>query len=147
MPADVRIIWKQSEIAALVSSRGPVAADLLRRGHAVRNEALSNMRRMRIGAKVGTGALAQSLVVEFASKGKTLVVRVGSRLPYAIYVHEGHGIIRPVRGRFLRWPAVASSGSPRRYKGGKTARYVYARQVRAVAGKPFLREALPAAAR
>lgn len=144
--ANVKVVWDRSEVQALLTSpTGAVAGDLLRRGNNVRNAALQNMRSMGVGAKVGTGTLARSIVVELTTSGGIMAVRVGSRLPYALYVHEGHGVIRPVRARVLRWPATGG-GSPRRYKGGKTARYVFARQVRAVAGKPFLREALQAAA-
>lgn len=146
MASGVRLVIHHDEIHALVSSpAGPVALDLVRRGNNVRNSALANMRAMGIGTKTGTGALAQSIQVELVQRGGMLVCRVGSRLKYAIYVHEGHGEIRPVRARILRWPATASSGSPRRYRGGKTAQYVFARRVRPVAGRPFLLRALPAA--
>lgn len=145
MPASVRVVWDAGAVRALISSpSGAVAADLLRRGNNVRNAALQNMRSMGVGAKVGTGTLAGSIVVELVNAGGLLAVRVGSRLPYAIFMHEGHGEIRPVRAKVLRWPATG--GTPRRYKGGKTKGYVYARRVRPVAGKPFLREALSAAA-
>jgi hypothetical protein len=137
----------------LISSpAGPVVRDLLRRGNNVRNRALLNMRSMRIGAKTGTGALAQSIVVELIELNGLPGVRIGSRLPYAIYVHEGTGIyagrgmIRPRSAKVLRWPAIASAGSPRRYSGGATKAYVFARAVKGVPSRPFLRDALSAAA-
>lgn len=147
--AGVKVVWQRNEVAALISARGPIAADLMRRGHNVRNQALMNMRTMGVGKKVGTGTLARSIVVELATRAALIVVRVGSRLPYAIYVHEGHGVIRPVRAKALRWPATASGESRRparrRYKGGQTERYIFSKYVRPVAGKPFLREAISAA--
>lgn len=146
MPAELKVVWHRDVLQTiLVSPSGPAAADLLRRGNNVRNRALQNMRSMGIGQKVGTGHLAQSLVVELVTSGSQLAVRIGSRLKYAIYVHEGHGVIVPRNAKALRWPAVSNGGSPRRYKGGKTAGYVFAKRVRPVAGRPFLREALSAA--
>jgi hypothetical protein len=138
------ITFDRGAVAELTTSPGgPVMRDMLRRANAVRNAALANMRSMGIGQKTGTGQLAGSIVVEPIANG----YRVGSRLPYAIFVHEGHGEIRPIRGKFLRWPATSASGIPRRrFKGGTTAAYVYAKRVRPVAGKPFLERALIAAA-
>jgi hypothetical protein len=132
----------------LVSPSGPAGVDLLRRGNNVRNQALRNMRSMGIGRKTGTGTLAGSIVVEmFSQPGGMLGVRIGSRLKYAIFVHEGHGVIVPVRARVLRWPAISATGRPRRrYQGGQTARYVFAKRVGPYPGRPFLAEALSAAA-
>lgn len=82
-----------------------------------------------------------------------MIVRIGSNLPYAIWVHEGTGIyagkgyITPKRSTLLRWPNKNNSGSgSRRYSGGATGKYVFAKRVKGVRGRPFLRDALPAAA-
>lgn len=145
MPLTVIVRLDPDEIRAITRSPdGPAFAELMRRGNNVRNAALQNMRSMGIGAKTGTGSLAASIVVEPVYSGGSLAVRIGSRLPYAIVVHDGHGEIRPKGHPFLRWPNIG--GSPRRYKGGKTAAYVFARKVRPMPGKPFLRNALSAAA-
>lgn len=147
MPGNVRVVWHRDEVqASITGPSGAVVTDLLRRGNNVRNAALRNMRSMGIGQKVGTGALAGSIVAELVFRGGVPVVRVGSRLEYAIFVHDGHGEITPKRATILRWPATKSQGAPRRYRAGATAQFVYARRVRPVAGRPFLREALSAAA-
>lgn len=118
---------------------GAVMIDLNRRGQRVLNKA-------RTLCPVDEGTLRGSLHKEPVTVGGDPAVRIGSPLEYAIYVHEGHGVIRP-HGQFLRWPAKNQSGTGRRrYKAGATANYVFARQVRAVAGRPFLRDALSAAA-
>ncbi len=76
---------------------------------------------------------------------------VGSGLKYALYVHEGTGIyaklnpkpIKPKSKPFLAWPIKNNSGAGRRrYKGGKTAGYAYAKQVKGVPGRPFLKKAV-----
>lgn len=126
----------------LASPAGPVAQEIRVRGNRVLNKA-------RELCPVDQGALRASLTLEMFTVDGLPVARVGSRLKYAIYVHEGTGIyagrgyIYPRSARVLRWPARA--GSPRRYSGGATARYVYARRVRGVPGRPFLRQALAAA--
>jgi hypothetical protein len=132
--------------ALLSSADGPVARDLLRRGNRVRNAAA-------VLCPVDTGALRASLTVELTVESGTPVVRVGSNLPYARYRHDGTGVygprgtpIRPVRARMLAWPATNNSGTGnRRYSGGRTSKYVFAKQVRGTPGVPFLLAALPAA--
>lgn len=155
MPVEVTVRLDQAALRTMfVSPQGPVVQDLLRRGNNVRNQALMNLRSMGIGSKVGHGALAGSHVVELADRGGSPVVRIGSRLPYAIFVHEGHGVILPVRASILRWPAINQGAGysggryqgRRRYKAGAQSGYVFARRVGPVAGRPWLAEALPAAA-
>lgn len=116
-----------------------------RRGQRVLNAA----RRL---CPVDEGRLRASLAMEMRQQTEGPVVRVGSNLKYAIYVHEGTGVyagrgpIRPKSGKYLRWPAKNNSGSGRRrYKSGRTSRYVFAKQVRGIPSRPFLRDALPAA--
>jgi hypothetical protein len=118
---------------------GPVARDLYHRGVRVQNRA-------RVLAPVDTGRLRNSIVVELRSRGGKPVVAIGSRLPYAIYVHEGTGLygsgrpIRPVNARVLRWPARRASGA--RVRGA----FVFSRYSRGSPARPFLVNALPAAA-
>jgi hypothetical protein len=162
MPIGVTITLNRDQVQALLHSPGgPIVADLYRRGNNVRNQALANMRSMGIGNKVGHGQLAGSIVVEPIMRGDLPAVRIGSRLPYAIFVHEGTGIygprgtvIRARNGGVLRWPTINQGAGysggryqgRRRYKGGAQHGYTFARFVRGVPGRPFLVEALPAAA-
>lgn len=124
---------------------GPVVRDLTRRGQRVLNMA-------RTLCPVDEGRLRASLTMEVVSTGGSFYIRVGSNLDYAIFVHEGTGIYvgRPMitakGGGLLRWPAKNNSGSGnRRYSGGSTSGYVYARKVRGQPPQPFLRDALNAA--
>jgi hypothetical protein len=120
--------------------------DLHQRGNRVLNRA-------RQLVPVDTGTLRASLTMEHITVGGAPAVRIGSSLPYAIYRHEGTGIygpkgapIRPKSGKYLRWPATNNSGAGRRrYSGGATAAYVFARQVKGTPGVAFLLDALPAA--
>lgn len=145
MTASVRVDQGQLR-AILTSPSGPVYRDTHRRGQRVLNAA-------RRGAPVDEGRLRASLTLEMRRQADGApLARIGSNLEYAIYVHEGTGVyagrgpIRPRSGRFLRWPVKNNSGvGARRYRGGRTARYAFARQVRGVKGRPFLRNALEAA--
>lgn len=89
---------------------------------------------------VDTGRLRSSITTEMLVMDGQPVAKVGSNLSYSRFVHEGTGIygprgrpIRPVNAKFLRF----------RPHGSKD--YVYARQVRGVRPRPFLRDALRAA--
>ncbi len=120
-------------------------ADLRLRANRVLNAARRN-------APVDEGRLRSSLAVTY-SKGPAgqPIARIGSNLDYALYVHEGTGVygpkgtpIRAKAGQFMRWPVKNNSGQGRRrYAGGSTA--AYAREVRGVPPRPFLRDALDAA--
>ena len=147
--AEVRITYNNSELRQLLSGpSGPVYQDIRRRGNAV-------LRRAReLVPKGGTGNLKRSLAVEMSTVGGVPVAKVGSRgnVKYAIFQHEGTGIyagrgmIRPKRAKVLRWPGINNSGKGnRRYQGGKTRGYVYARQVKGVPPTPYLTDALPEA--
>jgi phage gpG-like protein len=101
-------------------------------------------------APVDQGQLRSSLTMEMDEERGLPVVRVGTNVKYAIWVHEGTGIygprktpIRPVRARVLRWPVKNNTGSGRRrYRGGATENYAYAKQVKGSPGRPFLTKAL-----
>lgn len=127
--------------------RGPQGASA-QAVHRVGNRVLNNARRL---APVDTGRLRASLTMEMRLENGVPVARVGTNVGYGLFVHEGTGIyagrppIRPRTARVLRWPAVNNSGSGnRRYSGGSTAGYIYARQVRGQPAQPFLRLALAA---
>jgi len=126
----------------LRSPGGAVARDILMRSNKVRNKALRL-------APVDQGRLRQSITVEMTKSQNEIVGRVGTNVKYAIWVHEGTGIyagkgyITPKRAKMLRWPVKNQSGQGRRrYKGGATAGYAYAKRVRGVKGRPFLRDAV-----
>lgn len=94
----------------------------------------------RAACPVDRGTLRASLAVEFTMDGDNAVARIGSNLKYALPVHEGTGIfgprhapIVPVNGRFLVF-------TPR-----GAVNKVFARSVRGMPGRPFLRDALDAA--
>jgi hypothetical protein len=143
MPATVRLVFHNGEMRDVI--RTQVGRDMLIRGNRVRNAARRNVSK-------DTGRLAGSITSELSQEGDRIVVRIGSNLEYAIYVEKGTGIyagrgmIRPKSGAFLAWPAVNNSGQgTRRYKGGATAGWVYARAVRGQPGQHYLERALDAA--
>jgi phage gpG-like protein len=115
------------------------------------NRVLNAARRL---VPVDEGRLRASLTVQYATTtdGKP-VARIGSNLPYAIFVHEGTGLygprqsrIYPKNGKFMVWPMKNNSGvGTRRYSGGKTATHVFARSTKGMKGTPFLLNALDAA--
>lgn len=81
--------------------------------------------------KVDTGRLKNTHTETITDEGSRLRGRVEATADYAIYVHEGHGVIRPKTAEVLVF----------RING----RLVYAKQVRPVAGDPWLVNALKAA--
>jgi hypothetical protein len=112
------------------------------------------MREAKRRAPKDTGTLSRSIVMETHVEAGLPVVYVGSSLSYALFVHEGTGIysktnpgfIYPRSAQALRWPRINNSGSGRRrYRGGATSSYVFARRVKGTPGRPFLRDALPKA--
>jgi hypothetical protein len=134
----------KSELNALLRSKsGPVGQDLKRRAQRVKNMARRN-------APVDQGRLKGSIDFEMRVESGLLVARVGSNLDYAIYVEKGTGIyagrgyIKPKSGTYLRWPS-SGPGSANRFKGGKTARYVFAKRVKGQKAQPYLKPALRAA--
>lgn len=143
MAARVTHKLNQAELQrVLTSPAGPVARALLVRGYRVQAQAKRNLGGgTGSGPKrVDSGRLRSSIDVELRRGPRGLLVRIGTNVEYAIYVHEGTGIygknarpIRPKTKRFLRF----------RPKG--TKRYVYAREVKGMKGNPFLVAALPAA--
>jgi phage gpG-like protein len=98
------------------------------------NRVLNAARRL---APVDRGQLRASLTVEYANGPGGPIARIGSNLPYAIFVHEGTGLfgprgmpITPKRGRFLVFTPRGAS------------KPVFARSVRGMPGRPFLLQAL-----
>lgn len=130
----------------LTSPQGPVWNELHRVGRQV-------LQRARVNTPVGTsGNLRASLTLEMDTENGEPVARVGTNVKYALWVHEGTGEfgprktpIRPRTKKYLRWPKINNTGQGRRrYKGGQTAEYVYAKKVRGMPPRRFLTDALEA---
>lgn len=106
----------------LTSPEGPI----YRKVDQVRRQALAVAQ---INAPVREGRLRASGASSINVVGLQVIGRVEFTVDYAIYVHEGHGVIRPKKGQYLVFR-------------GRGGRLVYAKEVRAVAGRPFLVDAL-----
>lgn len=111
-----------------------VRRDMMRRGKNVQTVA-------RALAPKASGALAASIYVRGIFYLTYPGVEIGTPLKYGLYQHEGTGIygprrryITPRRAKFLVFRPKGSS------------KLVFARRVRGVTKKPFLKNALPAAA-
>lgn len=136
------LVVNQAEVNKLLSgTNGAVYNEMKVKGNAVLREA----RRL---CPKNNGTLADSLSMEFGKANGSIVVRVGTNLYYGLYVHEGTanngtGYIYPKNFNFLRFPSINNTGSGnRRYRAGATAKYTYAKRVRGVKARPFLRDAL-----
>lgn len=121
----------------LRSPSGAVAKDLFRRGKNVEKMAKQNLERT--PRRIDTGTLRSSIHTTLVTVGGQLAVQVGTKVFYAVYVHEGTGIygpkghvIRPVSAKALRW----------RVKGGK---FRFAKYVKGMRPNHFLKDALIAA--
>ncbi len=136
--ANVKHKLNTQQLAAILSSpSGAVAKDLLRRGKKVETQAKKNLSRQ--PRRIDTGTLRSSINTQLLSLGGKPVVRVGTNLFYAVYVHDGTGIygpkgapITPKSAKFLSWKA----------KGGKR---VFATVVKGMKPNPFLKDAVNAA--
>ena len=147
--AQVTLKLNQKQIIdQLTGPSGAVALDLLKRGRRVQNMA------QRL-APVDQGQLRASITTEVLGTGTTLAYHMGTNLKYGMYVEFGTGIyagrgeITAKGGGLMRWPnknnAYKTTGGNRRYSGGKTAKYVYAKKIKGMRAQPFLRPALEAA--
>lgn len=116
------------DLSSLTGPHGDIARDLAKR--AIRVES-----RAKQLCPVDTGRLRASITWELVrSSGGVFVARIGTNVDYAMVVHEGRRAVEMPPGRVMRFPSR------------KTGQIVYTRRTRAVAGVPFLRNALPAAA-
>jgi phage gpG-like protein len=113
----------------LTSPSGGVTRDMLRRG-------LKVQMRAKTLCPVDTGRLRSSITLKIQADG----IVIGTNVTYAPFVHEGTGIygprhtpILPKRGRYLVFTPKGAT------------RPVFARSVRGVPPRPFLRMALLAA--
>lgn len=134
MPAEVVHVINQAEIRSILRSEGGgVARDIYKRGKRV--EAVAKR-----GCPVDIGRLRASINTRMVVRNGAPAAEIGTNVNYALAVHEGTGVygrfhrpIRPKRGKYLVF----------RPRGSRVT--IFARQVRGVPGRPFLRNALPAA--
>lgn len=142
MPVYIRV--DSVKIAYMLSRPdGGVARDLLKRGLRVESRAKVLLSGTGVAhpKRVDTGRLRASVRTALRHEAGKPVVRVGTAVGYAIFVHNGTGIygprrtpITPVTSEFLRF---RPKGSPV---------FLYRRSVKGMRGNPFLKDALPAAA-
>ena len=117
--------------------------DLKRRATRVLNAARSN-------CPVDRGTLRSSLAIEYnKGPGGIPIARIGSKLPYAIFVERGTGIygpkgipIHPKKGKFLVFTPRNFTAKGKLSKSGK----VFTTSVKGMPARPYLEPALSAAA-
>jgi hypothetical protein len=120
--ARVRVNINQAAINRLVTNpASPVVRQMNTIGAAVAAVA-------QINAPVDTGRLRQSVQHELIPRPPELTARISVPVNYAAAVHNGREEVRPRRKKALRFRV-----------GGKV---VYATRARAVAGRPFLTDAV-----
>lgn len=134
----VKVVLDHGAINRLLRSpAGPVASEMLKRGHRVEHAAkrLCPVDKGRLRSSIGT-----KLIIADGAPG----ARIGTRVRYALWVHEGtgvygprHSFIRPVTAKVL---VFRPKGAARGRKGR-----VYAMKVRGSPPRPFLVLALSAA--
>lgn len=122
---------------ALLGPSGALSLAMDRAGRNLTNQTKRNLTSGSTKA-VDTGRLRASIAYQVRREGTRIIVRVGTDLDYSIYVHEGHGIIRPTRAKFLRFPAGPGTPAAAISKSG----FVFAKQVGPVAGRPYLVKSL-----
>lgn len=87
--ADVRVVLDRAELTRLLRTEtGEVGRYLVQQAQRVTNGAKAR-------CPVDTGNLRASITWELARQGDELVARIGTNVPYAIYVHEGTRFMAP----------------------------------------------------
>lgn len=126
----------------LTSPDGPVAKALLVRGYRVQGQARKNLGGGPSGPKrIDTGKLRASISVQLRKKNaRTLVVRIGTNVEYALWVHDGTGLYGP-----MHRPITPKTKRYLRFRPHGSSTYVYARSVKGMRPNPFLESALGAA--
>lgn len=124
--------------------------DLLRRGLKVQARARLLISGAGAGhpKRVATGQTRSSIQVQLRrATGGSPLVRVGSGLKKALWIHEGTGIygprrqlIRPTRASVLVFPSAKYGAKKGKFRGMVAVRYV-----RGMRPNKFLKDALPAA--
>jgi hypothetical protein len=113
----------------LRSPRGQVARGILKIGKKVERKA----KRL---VPVDHGVLRNSINTELIIR-KGPVARIGTKVKYALYVHEGTGIYGP-KGV----PITPKKGKVLVFTSRKSGDLVFARSVKGMKGTPYLRNAL-----
>lgn len=133
----------------LRSPSGPVARDLIKRGTRVQSAARKNL-----GGGTGsgpkrvrTGLLRSTIFNDTVMVNGDLRQRIGSRLRYAIWVHNGTGIYGPRQTKIVPKTAnvLAWRSTTHGAKRGKYAGWAFAKSVKGMKPNPFLKNAMPAA--
>jgi hypothetical protein len=114
------------------SPTGPMARHLLKQGIRVQSAARKNLNGGVSGPRrINTGLLRSTLSTQLGVDADGLVVRVGSKLKYVIFVHEGTGIygpkrrvIRPKAGKYLVFVSKKSKIKKGKWKGKVVVPYV-----------------------
>lgn len=142
MPYNVRVDSVKIEYV-LTRDGGGVSRDLLKRG--LRVESRAKLLLSGAGAghpkRVDTGRLRASVRTTRAHEHGKPVVRVGTTVRYALFVHGGTGIYGP-----RRQPITPVTAQVLRFKPAGSPVFLYRRSVKGMRGNPFLKDALPAAA-
>lgn len=128
--SDVEIRVNQVALQKMLRSpTGQVARGILKLGKKVERKA----KRL---VPVDHGILRNSISTELIIR-RGPVARIGSKVKYALYVHEGTGIHGP-RGV----PITPKHGKVLVFTARKTGKLVFARSVKGMKGTPYLRNAL-----
>lgn len=123
----VRVSLDRQAFRAMEQPGGMIESGVRRAAGVVRDNAKRNIT---AAGRVDTGRMRNSIESQRMSRGNGVWYEVASRLPYALYQHEGTKDHGPRRARVLRFKPKGSSV------------YVFARRVRGVRGVPFLTDAL-----
>lgn len=95
-----------------------------------------------------TGHMLRTIVSDATRVGNIIYGWVGAGAFYARYLEEGTGLygkrnrwITAKGGGMLRWPARGGATLAGRPRSGKPGQYIYARRVRGIRPRRFLRDA------
>lgn len=123
---------------ALYASRA-VGEDMFLRGLRVESRAKQNLN-LNTPRRIDTGRLRSDISTSRIRRGIVRGARVGTRLIYGPWVHDGTGIHGP-RRRLI----VPKRATVLRFKPKGSAVFVYARSVKGMKPNRYLTDALPAA--
>lgn len=134
--------------ALLTSPTGGVAKDMLKRGKRVEGQAKRNLAGANGAPKrINNGRLRSDIQAKPVTVSGAPAARIGTRLKYGRYVHDGTGLFGPRHERITPKTARALVFPSKKY-GKKTGKFAGKVVVRSTAGmKPnqFLKDALKAA--
>lgn len=147
MPVRITHDFNQAAIEAIIKGpHGGVAKDLIKRGARVESHAKRNLSGLTGSGprRVDSGRLRASVRHELQVHTTHLSVRVGTGVPYALYVHDGTGIygpkktpIRPIRAKALVFRSKVYGAKSGKFKG-----FVVVASVKGMKPNPFLKNAL-----